>query len=259
VGGPNLLWGLDPDLWRALAPEGTPADVRPFAGVTGPAGTAPATQGTVWLWASGNAREKLWSACAAADAVLSPLATDRRELSAYSSYDSRDPIGFIDGSANPSLDEALEVALYPDDVPGAGGSAVLVQQWVHDLAAFDALSLPEQEAVFGRSRELSVEMADDTKPVTAHSARTAVVGADGRERHIYRRNTPYATVAAAGTLFIGCSNDPGRLDLMLARMYGTADEHSDALLGYSRAITGSCYFVPAMDALNLVFGPITVD
>jgi putative iron-dependent peroxidase len=255
--GPNLVWGFDPALWRHLEPTACPSDVASFAGVSGPAGRAPATQGTVWLWASGNAREKLWSTCADADAALGPVAADRRELSAYSAYDNRDPIGFIDGTENPRLDEAIDVAIYPAGVPGAGGTAVLVQKWVHDLTAFQALPLAEQEAVFGRSRCNSVEMDDDVKPATSHSSRNVIVGADGQERHIYRRNTPYATLAEAGTMFIGCTNDPARMDLMLARMFGTArDGLADALVRYSRAVTGSYYFVPSVDALDAAFGPI---
>ncbi|WP_415242807.1 hypothetical protein [Zhongshania sp.] len=41
------------------------------------------------------------------------------------------------------------VALIPEGEPGAGGSYVMSQQWVHNLRSFSALNQSEQEAVIG--------------------------------------------------------------------------------------------------------------
>ncbi len=71
--------------------------------------------------------------------------------------------GFIDGTENPSLSEAPEVALVPDESPGAGGSVVLVQQWMHDAAAFEALPVqpPLLEEDLQAIRNASSESARD--------------------------------------------------------------------------------------------------
>lgn len=250
--GPNVVWGFAPSLWRRLDADGCPADVRDFAGVSGPAGVAPATQRSIWLWAAGNAWEKVWQACRAADVHLGAIAGDRFELQAYTPMDNRDPTGFIDGTENPEIDEALEVALYPD-----GGSAVLIQKWVHNLDAFEALDAGEQEAVFGRTKADSVELAEDVMPATSHVSRNVIEDADGKELHIFRRNTPFASLAEAGTMFIGASREPARIDLMLRRMFGaTGDGASDHLTRFSTAVSGSYYYVPSMSALTEVFGPL---
>jgi len=59
--------------------------------------------------------------------------------------------------------EAPLAALVPDGRPGAGGSHVLAMRWVHDLDAFEALPIPEQENTFGRTKPESIEL-DDPRP-----------------------------------------------------------------------------------------------
>lgn len=253
--GPNQVWGFAPSLFRRLADDAVPADVRDFSAVSGPAGTAPATQHDIWLWAAGNSWEKIWRSCRAADNALAGIAANRAELRCFTAVDDRDTTGFIDGTENPGVDEALQVALYPD-----GGSAVLVQKWVHDLPAFEALPLPAQEAVFGRTKDASVQLPDDQMPPTSHVARNTIEDADGNELHVYRRNTMFASLAETGTMYIACTNDPSRTDLMLARMFGaTGDGLHDALTRFSRAVSGSYYWVPAMDSLSAVFGGLAGD
>ncbi len=94
--------------------------------------------------------------------------------------DGRDITGFVDGTANPPVRLAPDVALVPEGMPGAGGSHVIVMRWVHDLDAFHRLSERDQEAVFGRTKRDSVELSSTEKPPTAHIARVEVaVGGDG--------------------------------------------------------------------------------
>ena len=145
------------------------------------------------------------------------VATDRP---AFVHRDSRDLTGFIDGTANPTTLEAPAAALVPDDGPGAAGSHVLVMRWVHDLRAFDAQPIADQERVFGRTKWDSVEMEPDAKPATAHIARVEIEDAAGDELPIYRRSVPYGTVEEAGLYFVAFSADRARLDRMLGRMFG---------------------------------------
>lgn len=248
----NLVWGFDPALWRKLGE--LPTDVHPFAGVTGPAGVAPATQAAIWLWAAGNAHEKVWAAADAANQALAPVAELAREQVAYTPFDDRDPIGFVDGTENPPPDEAVAVALVPAG-PGAGGTIVLLQKWVHDLAAFRALPVVDQERVIGRTRADDIELEGDAHPPTSHVARNSVRAADGTARRIYRRNTPFASLAEVGSMFVGCTNDQRLMDELLDRMYGvTEDGLTDHLVRFSTPVSGSYYFCPALDALEYVFG-----
>src|SRR6266702_2732165 len=114
---------------------------------------------------------------------------------------------------------APEVALIPDGSPGAGGSVVLVQKWMHDAAAFDALPVEEQEKVIGRTKDTSTELDEEVRGTQSHVSRT-VIEENGVEQHIFRRNTPFGTATEYGTMFIGFSCDQQRLARMLGRMAG---------------------------------------
>jgi putative iron-dependent peroxidase len=259
--GPNVVWGFNPDRWREWSSGDIPDVVVPFEGVTGEAGTgAPVTQSDVWFWGHGNAYEKVWRAAYDVVAALASVARLDTQLPAYVGQDDRDPIGFIDGTENPALDEALAISVVPEGEPGAGGVPVLVQKWIHDLSAFEDLSLGEQESVIGRTKADSVQLDDAVMPPTSHVSRNTILDEAGEERHIFRRNTPFADLTEVGTLFIGCAAEPDRIDEMLDRMFGATDDGlTDHLVRFSTPVTGSYYFAPAMDDLTRVLGPLDPD
>src|SRR5262249_17642695 len=127
--------------------------------------------------------------------------------------DSRDLTGFVDGSANPDPLEAPGIALVPHALPGGGGSHGLALRWGHDLEAFHAQSVAQQELVIGRTKADSVEMTYDQLPPDAHIARSQVVE-DEREVQIYRRSVPFGTVAEHGLYFVAFSAERARFDRM---------------------------------------------
>jgi porphyrinogen peroxidase len=155
TGGVNLVVGFRPSLWAHVAPEEMPAEVTDFdqevRGVNGY--TMAATQHDLWVWVAGHAYHAVFDVTREAIAALIPVARLAAEVAGWTYKESRDLTGFIDGTENPPLSEAPEVALISDGSPGAGGSVVLVQQWIHDAAAFEALPLEEQEKVIGFSSD----------------------------------------------------------------------------------------------------------
>ncbi len=259
--GPNVTWGFSPMLWKKLAPGKLPPTVQPLAEVRGSTGlVARSTQWDIWAWCSGASAESVGATAAVIVAALAEVARLELELPAYTAPDSRDPTGFIDGTENPLPDEAYDVAVFPSDSVGAGGSAVLVQKWVHNLPAFEALPITEQEAVIGRTKEDSIELPEGEIPMTSHVKRNTVLDSVGEERHIYRRNTPFNLGDEIGTQFIGVTNDPDLIIEMLERMFGaTADSLIDTLATFSAVVNGSMYFAPAMAALTEAFGPLKDD
>jgi putative iron-dependent peroxidase len=156
----------------------------------------------------------------------------------------RDLTGFIDGSENPSLIDAPEVALIPEGDSGEAGTILLLQKWRHDTAAWELLPIPEQEGVIGRRKLDSVEL--DNKPPDSHVARTD----QDQFGKIFRRNMPYGTVGNHGTMFVGFSADQRRLSRMLESMVGVTTGVRDALTRYTRPITGAYYFVPSTGSLR---------
>ena len=246
MGGVNLVAGFRPELWRAAAPDDCPDGVSGFdSDVVGPDGYAmPATQHDAVLWLSGTAYDVVFDVARAAMAELAGLARVANEISSWPYQHDRDLTGFIDGTENPTLIDAPDVALVPGSGPGAGGTILLLQRWAHDGAAWEALTRAEQERVMGRTKPDSVELPD--KPANSHVASTD----QERFGDIFRRNMPYGTVTDHGTVFVGFSAEQRRLSAMLDSMAGRVDGVRDALTGYTRPLTGAYYFIPSIEALR---------
>lgn len=251
TGGVNLVVGFRPSLWRRVSPQEMPEAVTDFEqDVRGIEGfTMPATQHDLWVWAAGHAYDTVFDVAKEAMQALAGLATLALHVAGWTYRGDRDLTGFIDGTKNPSLLEAPEVVLVPEGAPGAGGSVVLVQKWLHHVAAWEALSVEEQEKVFGRTKEQSIELPETVSGPTAHVPRTTIKEG-GVERHIFRRNTPFGNAAEHGTMFIGFSCEQHRLARMLKRMAGAEDGIRDALTRYTTPVSGAYYFVPSVEALR---------
>lgn len=256
AGGANLVLAFSRRLWHQLCPDETPKALRHFDEVRGPGGSAPATQHDVWLWTHGTNSDVVVDVARAATVALGPVATLAHEQPAFVYKESRDFFGFIDGTENPPVWEAHLATLIPDGEPGAGGSYVLNQKWVHDLGRFNRLPDDEQERVFGRTKQDSEELDDDVRPDTAHISRVVIEDGDGDEREIYRRSTPWGTVTEQGLNFVGFSNDIAIFDAMLARMFGKVDGIVDRVTEFSTPVSGAYYFAPSLAALHGVLGPI---
>jgi putative iron-dependent peroxidase len=250
MGGVNLVAGFRPELWREAAPADAPAAVEGFnAGVVGGGGyVMPATQHDAVLWLSGAAYDVVFEVSREAIRVLADIATVAEETSSWPYRHDRDLTGFIDGTENPSLIDAPELVLILSG-PGAGGTILLLQKWVHDAPAWEALSVAEQELVMGRRKEDSVELED--KPEDSHVASTD----QDRFGKIFRRNMPYGTVTEHGTMFVGFSADQRPLTAMLESMAGVDGASPDALTRFTRPLTGAYYFVPSGDSLRRVAPP----
>jgi porphyrinogen peroxidase len=246
MGGVNLVVGFRPELWAAVAPDDAPPELEGFNHeVVGPDGYAiPATQHDAVLWLSGSAYDVVFDTARAAIAALEPVASVAEESSSWPYRHDRDLTGFIDGSENPSLIDAPEFAVIPDGGPGAGGTILLLQKWLHDASAWESLPVAEQELAIGRTKDESVEL--DDKPDTSHVARTD----QDRFGKIFRRNMPYGTVTDHGTMFVGFSATQQPLAAMLESMAGLTDGVRDALTRITHPLTGAYYFVPSTEALR---------
>ena len=129
----------------------------------------------------------------------------------------------------------------------------MVQKYVHDLGAWDALGTEAQEHAIGRTKLSNLELPDDVKPPNSHVALTVIEDEDGSERQILRYNMPFGRVGARefGTCFIGYARTPAVIEQMLANMFiGNPPGTTDRLLDFSTAVTGSLFFVPTSDFLD---------
>jgi len=175
------------------------------------------------------------------------------EVHGFQYFDDRDLIGFVDGTENPTDQAAVDAALIGEEDPGfEGGSYVIVQKYLHDMAAWNALSTEAQERIIGRTKLSDIELDDAVKPSSAHNALTVLVE-NGKEVKILRDNMPFGDVARGefGTYFIGYARSPQPIEQMMENMFvGRPPGNYDRLLDFSRAVTGSLFFVPSLDLLD---------
>ena len=247
MGGVNLVAGFRPELWREVVPDDMPAGLAGFAEpLAGQDGfVMPATQHDAVLWLSGSAYDVIFDVSRMAIRELGGLAVVAEETSSWPYQHDRDLTGFIDGTENPSLIDAPDVAVVDEGRSGAGGTVLLLQKWVHDADKWEALSVADQEQVMGRRKADSVEL--EHKPDDSHVASTD----QDRLGKIFRRNMPYGTVTDHGTMFVGFSSDQQILASMLDSMVKTPD----ALTRYTHPITGAYYFVPSIESIRRFAAP----
>ena len=243
--GAGLLGGLS----AVPAPEGA-ADFTAIAGVNGL--SAPATQRDLFIWLHGKRRDELFVRALAWRKALLEVADLSGEEHGFRFRDSRDLTGFVDGSANPKGDARRTAAIIGEG-DHAGGSFVMAQRWVHDLASFNALPVADQERVIGRTKADSVELEGDAMPPNSHVSRTDIKCADQAVK-IYRRSAPVGGVRDPGLYFLAFSADWNRFRWLLDSMYGLADPGlRDRLLSYSKPISGSFFYAPPAEAMLAAF------
>jgi putative iron-dependent peroxidase len=247
VAGLNVVVGFSPAVWAEAT--GTTATVKPFTVVQGADGyRMPATQHDAWIWIAGGSRAVVFDGTIAALQALAKLATAATEVNGWLYQHQRDLTGFIDGTENPSMVEAPEVAGAED-----GSSVLLFQQWQHSIR-WEGLSTEQQEQVIGRTKHDSTEFAEDVMPVDSHVSRN-VIDVDGEELAVYRRNTAYGGATEHGTVFVGFCAEQRPLAMMLDRMAGVGDGIRDALTRYTEPLTGAYYVCPGVVALQAFLPP----
>jgi putative iron-dependent peroxidase len=245
IGGVNIVAGFRPELWARIAPDAAPPGVTGFnEPLVGKGGyTLAATQHDVVIWLTGAAYDVVFDLSRSIVVALTGVAELAHEIVGWPYHRDLDLTGFIDGTENPTLVEAPSVALVPAGSPGEGSSILLLQQWEHIAAEWEALPVSGQESVIGRRKADSTEL--DPKPKTSHVARTDqdVFG------KIFRRNIAYGSVGVHGTTFVGFSATQKNLATMLDSMIGRGDDPPDKLTAFTRAITGAYYVIPSAERL----------
>ncbi|MFZ0091914.1 MAG: Dyp-type peroxidase [Solirubrobacteraceae bacterium] len=253
-GGLTLVVGIGSALWDRVFGEPKPAGLHPLPEFRGARHTAVTTPGDLLLHIRANRFDLCFELAQRLTDRLAGAAHVVDEVHGFRSFDERDLLGFVDGTENPEGAAADAAVLIADDDPSfAGGSYVVVQKYVHDMAAWDALSVEEQERVMGRTKLSDIEMDDDVKPRDAHIALTVIEDENGEEQQVLRYNMPFGRVGTGefGTYFIAYARTPDVTERMLSNMFiGAPPGNTDRILDFSTALTGSLFFVPSLDFLD---------
>lgn len=248
----SLVVGFRPEWWAAVDPGGIPGNLKSFAenikGIDG--SVAPATQHDLWVWLNQSSPDKLFDSINKVRKILDGVADLSESRECFTYHNSVTFDGFTDGIGNPNAFRAPSVSAIPSGQPGAGGTTVLVQKWLVEAEKMRGLSTPEGEAVYGRSKLKGHKLSP--LPERSHVARNQFYGPNGETIDIVRRNAYFGDVKETGVMFVGFSNDIDVTMGMLKQMYGVGPDgiaKTDSLLDFSKAVSGSIYFVPSYDAM----------
>jgi len=246
--------GIGSECWDRLYGAPRPARLHRLAPLHGPVHSAPSTPGDLLLHIRADRTDLCFELAQRLTEALGDATTVVDEVHGFKSFDERDLLGFVDGTENPEGEGAFDAVTVGDEDPGfAGGSYVLVQRYVHDLEAWDALTVEQQERAIGRTKLSNIEIDDDEKAPDAHISLNVIEDAVGNEVDIMRFNMPFGAVGTRefGTYFIGYASAPDVMEQMLANMFlGTGDAAHDRILDFSTALTGNLFFVPTVDLLE---------
>ena len=250
----SCVTGIGSRLWDRLFTGGKPAQLHPFRQWKGPKHTAPSTPGDLLFHLRAGQVDVCFELATKIVGRLAGAADVVDETQGFKYFDERDLLGFVDGTENPSGALAHRAVVVGDEDPGfAGGSYVMVQKYVHDMAAWNALTVEDQEAAIGRTKLDNIEIPDDVKAPNSHVKLNVVEDHEGNELKILRDNMPFGSPGKGeyGTYYIAYAATPDVPELMLRRMfigepYGTYDR----ILDFSTALTGSLFFAPTSDFLD---------
>lgn len=246
--------GIGAELWDRLYDAPRPRGLHPFRELTGARHTAVATPGDLLFHVRAQRMDACFELARHLTGRLAGRADVVDEVHGFRYFDERDLLGFVDGTENPSGAAAVAAVQVGDEDPAfAGSSYAIVQKYLHDLDAWGALTVEEQERVIGRTKLDDIELPEAVKPPDSHVAANTIVDADGMQRQIVRENMPFGTLGTAelGTYFMGYAADPEVIERMLENMFlGDPPGRHDRILDFSTAVTGSLYFVPTVDFLE---------
>lgn len=258
--GLSCVVGFGSDAWDRLFGAPRPAELHPFREIRTATRHAVATPGDLLFHIRAQRIDLCFELATSIMTTLGSAVAVADEVHGFQYFDRRDLLGFVDGTENPEDQDAIEAALVGSEDPDfAAGSYVIVQKYLHDMAGWNSLSTEAQERIIGRTKLGNEDLDPAMKPSSAHNALNTIVE-DGREIKILRDNMPFGQPGHGefGTYFIGYSRTPRTIEQMLENMFiGRPPGNYDRLLDFSRAVTGTLFFVPAASFLHSVAADAT--
>jgi len=258
-GGLTCVAGFGSDTWDTLFGSPRPAELHPFREILSAGRHAVSTPGDILFHIRAKRMDLCFELATQIMDNLGDAVSIADEVHGFRYFEDRDVLGFVDGTENPRAGAAREAAIVGDEDPAfAGGSYVIVQKYLHDMKAWNALSTEAQEHIIGRKKLSDIELNDAEKPDSAHNALT-VIEENGKEIKILRDNMPFGRPGHSefGTYFIGYSRTPRITEKMLQNMFvGNPPGNYDRLLDFSTAVTRSLFFVPSATFLDNIEGDV---
>jgi putative iron-dependent peroxidase len=245
--------GIGSEAWDRLFGDPRPAELHPFREIRAGGRHAVSTPGDMLFHIRAKRMDLCFEMATQVMARLGNAVSAVDEVHGFRYFDDRDLLGFVDGTENPRGEAVIEAALIgEEDAAFAGGSYVIVQKYLHDMDGWNALPTEAQERILGRAKLSDIELDDSIKPTSAHNALTTITE-NGKQLQIVRDNMPFGRVGLGefGTYFIGYCRTPRVTEQMIENMFvGRPPGNYDRLLDFSRAVTGTLFFVPSATFLE---------
>jgi len=249
----SCVTGIGSDAWDRLFGAPRPRELHPFREIDG-VHHAPSTPGDLLFHIRASRMGLCFELATQIMVRIGSVAAIVDETHGFKYFDDRDLLGFVDGTENPVGQECADATIIGDEDPAfAGGSYVIVQKYLHDLPKWEKVPVEQQEGFIGRRKLSDIELLDDVKPSFAHNALTVIHDEEGNQLDILRDNMPFGTIGKGeyGTYFIGYARSPTRVERMLDNMFiGNPPGNYDRLLDFSRAVTGTLFFIPTSTFLD---------
>ncbi|MCH4543923.1 MULTISPECIES: Dyp-type peroxidase [Brucella/Ochrobactrum group] len=250
----SCVTGFGARAWDRLFGSPRPKELHVFREIRG-VHTAVSTPGDILFHVRADSMDQCFELASHIMSRLAGYVSVADEVHGFKFFDDRDLLGFVDGTENPVNQAALAATLIGNEDPEFSGcSYVIVQKYLHDLDSWNRVPVEEQENIIGRHKLSDIEQRDEQKKPYAHNVLTNIEE-NGEQLQIVRDNMPFGEVGKGefGTYFIGFARSPSRIEKMLENMFiGNPPGTYDHILDFSRAVTGSLFFVPTVTFLDEV-------
>src|ERR1700685_4223689 len=134
----SCVMGFGSEAWDRLFGSPRPAELHPFREFRGGTRHAVATPGDLLFHIRAKRMDLCFEIAAQIMAKLGDAVTAVDEVHGFRSFDDRALLGFVDGTENPRGKAVIDAALIGAEDPAfAGGSYVITQKYVHDLAGWN--------------------------------------------------------------------------------------------------------------------------
>ena len=249
IDGSDTVVGLGLSTIKSLGKN--MAGLRAFPSYAGSGFDVPSTPTALWCWLRGNDRGELVHRTRKISNMVSPAFALEATIDAFEYGESRDLTGYEDGTENPEGEEAIAAAIVQSSDDHLNGSSfVAVQQWIHDLDRFEAMSRQERDHTIGRRHSDNEEI--DDAPASAHVKRTAQEDFEPAA-FVLRRSLPWANEKEQGLVFVAFGRSLDPFEALLRRMVGEDDGISDALFTFTHPVSGSYFWCPPVRDGRLYF------
>ncbi|QAR30721.1 Dyp-type peroxidase [Ornithobacterium rhinotracheale] len=251
----SIVLGIGYQAWKKLnLPEPLPKELKDFVEIKGAKYTAISTPGDLHFHIRAREKSLCYDMATEIAKVLKPVADCIVNIEGFKYWDGRSILGFVDGTENPKGEDRVRFGVVGEEDPMyTGGSYLFAQKYLHNMFAWNDLSIEEQEKVIGRSKQNDVEMSDDVKPDNSHIALTNIEDENGEELKIIRENMPFGNPSTqeVGTYFLAYASTFSTTEHMLKHMFiGEPEGNYDRILDFSTPVTGTLFFVPSLDMLE---------